>query len=79
MDYSDFLPDLNKVAERYREKVQVLLKYCVTCQSYDGGDYVWIHGEKTTVDEIMDSVNCPEKYRDDIAEIYIVQTVALLV
>lgn len=68
MDYSDFLPDLNKAAERYREKVQVLLKYCVTCQPYDGGDYVWIHGEKTTVDEIMDSVNCPEKYRDDIAE-----------
>lgn len=68
MDYSDYLPILNKTAERYREKVQNLLKYCVTCQPYDGGDYVWIHGEKTTVDDIMDGINCPEKYRDDITE-----------
>lgn len=68
MESEDFLPDLNKTAEKYREKVQKLIKYCVTCQPYDGGSYVWIMGDKTTIDEIFDSVDCPERYRDDIAK-----------
>lgn len=68
MDYQDLLPELNKTASRYYEKVQKLLRYCVTCQPYDGGDYIWIHGEKTTVEDIMDNLNCPEKYREDIVE-----------
>ncbi|WP_156118700.1 hypothetical protein [Paenibacillus sp. FSL P4-0081] len=25
-------------------------------------------GEETTLEDIMESANCPEKYRDDIAE-----------
>lgn len=67
MDYNDFLPQLNKTAEKYREKAQQKLKYCITCQPYDGGDYIWILGTKTTVDEIFEDVNVPEKYREDIA------------
>lgn len=68
LNYEDFLPDLNKTAERFREKAQKEIKYCITCQPYDGGSYVWILGEETTIEEIFDSINCPEKYRDDIAQ-----------
>lgn len=67
MDYTDFLPQLNKTAEKYREKAQRKLKYCITCQPYDGGNYVWILGTETTVDEIFEDLNIPEKYRENIA------------
>jgi len=68
MDICDYLPTLNKTAERYRIKAQRELRYCPTCQPYDEGSYIWIFGEKTTVEEIFNSINCPEKYRDDISE-----------
>ncbi|WKL00525.1 hypothetical protein Q0F98_26305 [Paenibacillus amylolyticus] len=68
MEKYDFLPKLNKTAEKYREKAQRKLKYCITCQPYDGGDYIWFLGEETTVDEILESINCPERYRDDISQ-----------
>lgn len=67
MDYDYFLPKLNKTAEKYKEKTQQILKYCVTCQPYDGGDYIWILGKQTTVDEIFEELDVPEKYREDIA------------
>lgn len=67
MDYDDFLPNLNRTAEKYKDKAQKLLKYCITCQPYDGGDYIWFLGTETTVDEIFEVLNVPEKYREDIA------------
>lgn len=67
MSFVDALPELNKTATKYLEKAQKELKYCITCQPYDGGDYIWIMGTKTTVDEIFEGLNVPEKYREDIA------------
>ncbi|WP_335872262.1 hypothetical protein [Bacillus sp. 2205SS5-2] len=67
MDYQEYLPELNKTAEKYKNKAQIELNYCITCQPYDGGDYIWIIGNETTIDEIFDSVRCPEEYREDIA------------
>ncbi|PPA71808.1 RES domain-containing protein [Jeotgalibacillus proteolyticus] len=67
MDSQDYLPELNKRAEKFKDKAQLKLRYCVTCQPYDGGDYIWIMGNETTVEEILESLNCPEKYREDIA------------
>ncbi|UAL45562.1 RES family NAD+ phosphorylase [Sutcliffiella horikoshii] len=67
MEYQDYLPKLNKTAEKYKDKAQQELKYCITCQPYDGGDYIWIAGNETTIDEILESVKCPEHYRVDIA------------
>lgn len=67
MHFVDALPELNKTATKYLEKAQKELKYCITCQPYDGGDYIWIMGTETTVDEIFDGLNVPEKYREDIA------------
>lgn len=67
MHYEETLPELNKTAERYKNKAQKELKYCPTCQPYDGGDYIWIMGNETTIDEILNDVGCPEKYREVIA------------
>lgn len=53
MDHKDILPDLTKTAQKYREKVQL-----------DVSPASQIVGEKTTIDEIMDSVNCQDQYRD---------------
>lgn len=68
MDIESSLPSLNKTAEKYKEKAQALLKYCPTCQPYDGDSYVWILGSETSIDEILDLVDCPETYRDDISQ-----------
>ena len=48
MDPDDFLPTLNKTAQRYFQQVQKEVSYCPTCQPYDGGEYIWILGEETT-------------------------------
>lgn len=67
MDPDDFLPILNKTAQRYLEKVQEDVKYCPSCQPYDGGSYIWILGEETTLEEIFEEYDVPEKHREDIA------------
>ncbi|MCA1025738.1 hypothetical protein LCM23_06510, partial [Cytobacillus kochii] len=67
MEYYENLPTLNKTAEKYLDKAQQELKYCITCQPYDGGSYVWVLGQETTIDDILDDVQCPEKYKEDIA------------
>lgn len=67
MDPSDFLPDLNKTAERYYQRVQDKVKYCINCQPKDGGDYVWVLGQETSMDEIFIELNVPERYWEDIA------------
>lgn len=59
---------MDKTQERFLKKTQDLLRYCITCQPYDGGSYIWILGEKTTVEEIFDDINCPENIRDEIAK-----------
>jgi hypothetical protein len=62
-----FFQCLNRTAQKYLEKTQSEVKYCLTCQPYDGDKYVWVLGEETTLDEIFEELNVPEKYRDDIA------------
>jgi len=66
VDPDDFLPILNKTAQRYLKQVQQEVKYCPTCQPYDGGEYIWILGEKTTLEEIFDELDVPERFRGDI-------------
>ncbi|OLN28968.1 RES family NAD+ phosphorylase [Desulfosporosinus metallidurans] len=67
MDPDDFLPTLNKIAQRYFQQVQKEVSYCPTCQPYDGGEYIWILGEETTLEEIFDELDVPERFRGDIA------------
>ncbi|MGF7060387.1 RES family NAD+ phosphorylase [Brassicibacter mesophilus] len=67
MEYDDFLPKLSVIEEKYLEEVQEQVKYCVTCQPYDGGDYIWILGEETTLEDIFEEFEVPEIFRDRIA------------
>jgi hypothetical protein len=67
MYYTDFLPSLNLTAEKYLKHAQQEVEYCITCQPYDGGSYIWVLGEKTTLEDIFEDIKCPEKYRDDIS------------
>jgi hypothetical protein len=71
MEPSDFLPYLNKTAQKYLEKVQKEVKYCTNCQPNDGDSYIWILGDQTTLEDIFDEFGVPERYRDIIAD-YIV-------
>lgn len=68
MQLEDFLPDLNKTAQKHFDRVQNKLAYCITCQPYDGDSYIWALGQETTLDELFEELAVPEKYRDDISE-----------
>lgn len=68
MEPSDFLPRLNKTAQRHLEKVQKKIHYCVTCQPYEGSDYIWVFGERIELNDLFEYCSVPEKYRDDIAQ-----------
>jgi hypothetical protein len=65
MDEFD-LPQLTVKEEKYRQKVQSHIKYCSYCQPYDDGDIVWIYGERTELNELLNECNIPEKHWDKI-------------
>jgi len=56
--------DKEKLIEQLQEEIQ----YCATCQPYDSGDVVWILGEETELEELLDDFKVPESIRDEIAE-----------
>lgn len=64
-------PELNKIEEKYRKKVQSLIEYCPYCQPYDEGEVVWIFGEKIELMDLFYQCKVPERYHDKIVE-YIV-------
>jgi len=67
MDFDeDFKPILNKTAEKYRAKIQSVIKYCDLCQSFDGSEVLWLWGQKLELEELLFKYKIPEKYIDDI-------------
>lgn len=68
MDYSDLIPDLDKTAQKYFERIQNEIHYCTYCQPYEGGDCIWVFGEQIELDDLFDQYNVPKKYRDLIAQ-----------
>jgi hypothetical protein len=68
MDYLDLIPDLDNAAQKYFEKIQNEICYCIYCQPYDGGDCIWVFGEEIELDDLFDKYNVPKKYRDSIAQ-----------
>lgn len=59
-------PELTAKEEKYREKVQSLVEYCLYCQPYDDGEAVWILGERTELDDLLFDCDVPEKYWDKV-------------
>jgi hypothetical protein len=59
-------PELTPKEEKLLAKVQNKLSYCSYCQSYDGGEVVWIFGARMDIEDLLDDCNVPEKSRDNI-------------
>lgn len=68
MNFNDDKLVLNQSIRKYKKEVQKLLKYCKNCQPRGEGEYVWILGDETILDEIFELVNCPVKYRDEMVQ-----------
>jgi len=66
--YEDFKKALTLKEERLRDKIQKEILSCYNCQPYDCGEPVWIHGERTDVEDLFYSFNIHEKYWDAILE-----------
>lgn len=62
----DIKPNLNTIEERIRHKIQNQIKYCDYDQPYDGGDVVWIYGDKTDLYDMFADFELPEKSQDKI-------------
>lgn len=60
--------DLNRTEEKYRDRLQNKIHYCIYCQPYDDGEAVWIHGERIDLYDLMDEMGVPEKSKEKIAE-----------
>lgn len=67
MDYCS-KSDIPEKAQKYYNKVKDAIKYCAYDQPYDGGDVIWLFGERTDLSEIFDLYRIPEKYREVIAD-----------
>lgn len=57
----------DKEIEKYRELIQPNIAYCITCQPYDGGDVIWIFGERTDLEELFDEYEIPDNLREELA------------
>jgi hypothetical protein len=53
--------------EKYQELIQPHIAYCITCQPYDGGDVVWIFGDRTNLEELFDKYKIPDDLREEIS------------
>jgi len=53
---------------KYREEVQEQVGYCVTCQPYDGGDYVWVLGDEIEIDNLLQDLEVPEHLWQEVLD-----------
>lgn len=60
--------ELTSLEEKYRKKVQAKISNCLYCQPYDGGEAVWIWGDRIGLDELFMDMGVPEKHWENIAE-----------
>jgi len=54
--------------ERYREKLQSEVAYCVTCQPYDSGDYIWVLGQQIELTDLLEWLDIPERVWEDVVQ-----------
>ena len=61
-----YTPGLTRKEENFRQKIQSDIIACYNCQPYDSGEPVWIHGEKTEIEDLFFKFNVDEKYWENI-------------
>ena len=47
-------------------KLQNEIQFCDTCQPYDGGESIWVLGEKINLEYLFDIFQVSEKLRDEV-------------
>lgn len=62
------LPELSKIEEKHRLRIQSKIEFCVNCQPFDEGEAVWIHGERIELEELLCSLKIPEKYWNNVVQ-----------
>lgn len=62
----DYAPSLNRKEERVRKALQSQIKYCDYDQPYDGGDVMWLFGDKTDVYEMLSDYDISEASKEKI-------------
>ncbi|MDP9954785.1 hypothetical protein J2X97_000422 [Epilithonimonas hungarica] len=67
--YDDlYKPELTKIEENYRKKIQSEIISCYNCQPYDEGEPVWIFGNKTEIEDLFYKLNVDDKYWNNIIQ-----------
>lgn len=61
--------DNEKTAEEYAELIQEEIKFCDTCQPYDGGEVVWILGDRVWIGDLFCEYEVPEELWDEVASL----------
>jgi len=61
------MADSNKI-KKYIQKIQPEIAYCTTCQAYDGGEIIWVLGQKTDLEDLFNEYEVPEALRDMVAD-----------
>jgi len=54
--------------ERYRKKLQNEIAYCVMCQPFESGSYIWILGDKIELTLLLQELDIPEEVWDEVLE-----------
>ncbi|MCB4791280.1 MAG: RES family NAD+ phosphorylase [Elusimicrobia bacterium] len=57
----------NKI-EKYRKIVQPQIEYCLNCQARDSGEWVWVLGDRTDLEELFCDYDVPDNLRNDLAD-----------
>lgn len=56
-----------QIVSRFARRVRPEICYCYNCQPYDGGEAVWVLGDRTDLEDVFDSYEVPEDIRDEVA------------
>lgn len=54
--------------EEYEARFREEMRNCPTCQIYDGGEIVWVHGNRVFIEYLFDWLEIPEEARDELVE-----------
>lgn len=60
--------ELTPKEESKRIKVQDDIHYCLNCQARDGGDWLWIMGERYDLEDLFNDHNVKENMRDRLIQ-----------
>lgn len=59
--------DQEKNAEDYVEQIQPEIAYCINCQPYEDGEEVWVLGDRTSMQDLLEEHEVPEGLQAEVA------------